>query len=96
VANVGGLWGLAPPPPSISGAVKPESQSPVVRPRRAASTGPRFPPDHAFVVQFGADAHLPSSRCAGRVEHVVSGESCRFVTADQLFDFIDRIRRGQT
>jgi hypothetical protein len=95
VANVWRLWGLAAPAPTMSSAVKSDGQSPTGGACDAV-TAPRFPPDHAFVVQFGADTHVPSNRCAGRVEHVVSGRSRRFVSADELFDFIDHIRRGQT
>lgn len=48
---------------------------------------PLFPPEDAFVVQFQSD----SDHRRGRVEHVVSGRSARFDSAEGLFAFIDRI-----
>jgi hypothetical protein len=58
--------------------------------------GPLFPPEQAFVVQFTADRDGAGARCAGRVEHVVSGRSARFDSVEGLFDFIDQVRRGDS
>jgi hypothetical protein len=41
-------------------------------------------PERAFVVQFRGP-------CAGRVEHVRSGEAARFESRDELLAFIDRL-----
>ena len=60
----------------------------------STGNGPLFPPEQAFVVQFTADSDAAGSRCAGRVEHVVSGRSARFDSVEGLFDFINRVRRG--
>ena len=48
---------------------------------------PRFPSNHAFVVQFWAnkrDAHVPPT---GRVEHVISGQAPHFQSWEHLQRF---------
>ena len=60
----------------------------------STSDRPLFPPEQAFVVQFMADGDAAGTRCAGRVEHVVSGRSARFDSLEGLFDFIEQVRRG--
>lgn len=44
----------------------------------------------AFVVQFQAETDIPQGRCAGRVEHVASGQTAMFETLDDLLAFISR------
>lgn len=45
-----------------------------------------FPTERAFVIQFRAETDR-----AGRVEHVVSGRSTRFHSAEDLLAFIARV-----
>ncbi|MEW6268822.1 MAG: hypothetical protein AB1689_05940 [Thermodesulfobacteriota bacterium] len=47
-----------------------------------------LPTDRAFVVQLSAEADPGTRRLSGRVEHVVSGESVRFESLEQLLAFI--------
>lgn len=42
----------------------------------------------AFVLQFDARSDVAAGRFAGRVEHVASMRSARFVTLDDLLSFI--------
>jgi hypothetical protein len=60
---------------------------------RGAAPGdwPALSPERAFVVQFRAGTRMPEGRCAGRVEHVRSGEAARFESRDQLLAFIARL-----
>lgn len=58
----------------------------------ADSHQPIFPAEQAFVVQFGNDAVLGNG-CLGRVEHVVSGHSSRFASGEELYGFMNAIRR---
>jgi hypothetical protein len=50
-----------------------------------------FPARRAFVVQFYAEAVLEPGNCAGRVEHVVSGQATHFASVEELMAFIRRI-----
>ncbi|MDH3601338.1 MAG: hypothetical protein OEU26_17105 [Candidatus Tectomicrobia bacterium] len=42
----------------------------------------------AFVVQFRLETDLAQGRCAGRVEHVASGQAMLFDTLEELTAFI--------
>ena len=48
-------------------------------------------PHRAFVVQFRAETEVGRGRCAGRVEHVVSGQATHFVSLEELLAFIARV-----
>jgi len=48
-------------------------------------------PHRAFVVQFHARTDLKRGHCAGRVEHVVSGQATRFQSVKELLAFIARV-----
>jgi hypothetical protein len=59
-------------------------------PRPPASTSPpELPADRAFVVQFRVADPWP--RAAGRVEHVVSGETARFDSWQELRAFVEGV-----
>ncbi|MBY0275142.1 hypothetical protein K2Z84_07370 [Candidatus Binatia bacterium] len=62
------------------------------RPSPASATAePLFPPRQAFVVHFQADSDASDARCAGRVEHVLSGRGARFHNADDLLAAMRRL-----
>jgi hypothetical protein len=48
-------------------------------------------PQRAFVVQFYAEVVLERGHCAGRVEHVVSGQAIHFCSLEELLTFMGRI-----
>lgn len=48
-------------------------------------------PYRSFVVQFVTVSVLAENGCAGRVEHVVSGESAHFASATELLAFMARL-----
>jgi hypothetical protein len=50
---------------------------------------PELPADRAFVVQFRGQAPAQALRVAGRVEHVVSGQTMEFDSWDQLRRFVE-------
>jgi hypothetical protein len=50
--------------------------------------GPTLPSNRAFVVQFRSTAEPASVVCAGRVEHLVSGQATRFESWERLQQFI--------
>jgi len=52
---------------------------------------PSLPVRRAFVVQFRAEADVERGRFEGRVEHVMSGQSSRFHSLDELLVFMARI-----
>jgi hypothetical protein len=54
---------------------------------------PRYPTDHAFIVQF-QKGDLAGEAPAGRVEHIVSGGSSRFQDNHQLMDFLASVLRA--
>lgn len=57
------------------------------RPTHDRRSSPRFPSAGAFVVQLDATSLRETDRAAalsGRVEHVVSGETSRFASLDEL------------
>jgi hypothetical protein len=45
----------------------------------------------AFIVQFRAETDLAQARCAGRVEHVVSGQATHFHSLEELLAFLTRV-----
>ena len=45
----------------------------------------------AFIVQFRAETDLAQARCAGRVEHVVSGQATHFQSLEELLAFLTRV-----
>jgi hypothetical protein len=51
---------------------------------------PTLPSNRAFVVQFRAETELAPGRCAGRVEHLVSGQATRFESWEQCQHFIEQ------
>jgi hypothetical protein len=60
------------------------------------ATQARFPllPEWAFVVQFNTGTEVPQEQCAGRVEHVVSGQATHFDSLEGLLTFIERVLIG--
>jgi hypothetical protein len=48
-------------------------------------------PYRAFVVQFDAHTNVGEDRISGRVEHVVSRQSKRFDSLQDLLIFIDQV-----
>lgn len=48
---------------------------------------PSLPADRAFVVHLREDANPVANEIVGRVEHVISGRSCRFEDVGALIDF---------
>jgi hypothetical protein len=45
----------------------------------------------AFVVHFRVNSDVAQGRLAGRVEHVVSGQSAHFTSLEELLAFIARV-----
>ena len=65
------------------------------RPTDDHRSAPRFPSYGAFVVQLDAASLLatgPAAGLTGRVEHVVSGETSRFVSLAELDAFLRSTR----
>jgi hypothetical protein len=56
-----------------------------------AERQPPLSPHRAFVVQFRADSDVTRDCCAGRVEHVVSGQAAHFSSLEELLAFIARV-----
>jgi hypothetical protein len=52
---------------------------------------PPLSPYRAFVVQFRAETELERGQCAGRVEHVVSGQATHFASLAELVAFMARV-----
>lgn len=48
-------------------------------------------PQRAFLVQFRMGAGQDPAHFAGRVEHLVSGDTTRFCTPEELLGFIARV-----
>jgi len=48
-------------------------------------------PHRAFVVQFRVETDLERGLCAGRVEHVVSGQAAHFQSLEGLLVFMARV-----
>jgi len=57
----------------------------------SAAAEPLFPPRQAFVVHFQADSDASDARCAGRVEHVLSGRCARFQSTSDLLAALRRL-----
>lgn len=53
-------------------------------------TEPTLPSNRAFVVQFRVATESASGQCAGRVEHLVSGQATRFESWEQCQHFIEQ------
>jgi hypothetical protein len=49
----------------------------------------------AFVVQLRAETAVEQGHLAGRVEHVVSGQSTDFETLEMLLAFMARVLRAE-
>jgi hypothetical protein len=56
-----------------------------------AERQPPLFPHRAFVVQLHAETNMAHGRCAGRVEHVVSGQATHFYSLEELLAFIARV-----
>jgi len=52
-------------------------------------------PQWAFVVQFRTETDLGRGCCAGRVEHVVSGQATPFASLEELLAFMARVLKQQ-
>ena len=50
-----------------------------------------LPAERAFVVQLRVEAAVEQGHYAGRVEHVVSGQSAHFGTLEELLAFMARV-----
>jgi hypothetical protein len=55
------------------------------------NTDPTLPSNRAFVVQFRTVTEQASDNCAGRVEHLVSGQAVRFDSWEHLQHFMQEI-----
>ena len=51
----------------------------------------RLTPQGAFVIQFYDNTDFAIGRVEGRVEHVLSGQACRFAALGALLAFIAHI-----
>jgi hypothetical protein len=67
-----------------------QRQTTLAAERREAMTKPEptLPSNRAFVVQFRAEATDTQSPYAGRVEHVVSGQTAQFSSSEELWAFM--------
>jgi hypothetical protein len=54
---------------------------------RTKGDKPRYPADHAFVIQF-QEQGAEGERRAGRIEHLTSGRGLRFHSSEQLMEFV--------
>jgi hypothetical protein len=54
------------------------------------SDEPTLPRNRAFVVQFRVTEDHTQPHCAGRVEHLVSGQAVRFESWQGLQNFIEQ------
>jgi hypothetical protein len=59
--------------------------------KQKTETTPPFLPEWAFVVQVRVGTNMEPDRMEGRVEHVVSGQTTRFHSLDELLAFIARV-----
>ena len=55
----------------------------------------KLPNLRVFVIQLSADADPGRGRLAGRLEHVESGRSGRFVSGEEMNEFFARVLREQ-
>ena len=51
----------------------------------------QLPTQWAFVVQFSAETDVAQEHFAGRVEHVVTGQTTHFHTQEDLMAFLTRM-----
>lgn len=51
---------------------------------------------HAFVVHFRVNSDVAQGQLAGRVEHVVSGQSAHFDSLEELLAFVTRVLTQRT
>jgi len=58
------------------------------RDRRTPQESPSLPASRSFVVQFTADTAPASRRFRGRIEHIESARSRRFVSLEDLAAFV--------
>jgi len=58
---------------------------------RPTASQPTLPTDHVFVVQFQSHRRDHTVRCAGRIEHVVTGRVTHFQSWVQLKAFITQV-----
>ena len=65
----------------------------MLRNRQSENDQPRFPVDHAFLVQFQRQPAEAEAR-SGRVEHLASGRTGRFRDGHQLMEFVTTILAG--
>lgn len=56
-----------------------------------ADKHPPLSPHRAFTVQSRTETDMARGRCAGRVEHVVSGQAAHFHSLEELLAFIARV-----
>lgn len=47
----------------------------------------------SFVIKFPADSDVDSGRFSGRIEHVGSGQTARFDSPAELFEFLHGVLR---
>lgn len=59
--------------------------------QRAKASSSHLPTDCAFVVQLPASTNIPERQLAGRVEHVVLGQSTHFRSLEELLAFIAQV-----
>jgi len=52
---------------------------------------PTLPSNRAFVVQFRVTNESTTDDCAGRIEHLVSGQAARFKSWEHLQQFIEEM-----
>lgn len=52
-------------------------------------------PRRAFVVQFREEAEGASQRFTGRVEHMMSGQTARFQSPEELLAFLAHVLNAQ-
>lgn len=45
----------------------------------------------AFLVQFGRDTRVEDRCMTGRVEHIISGQACRFESLEALLCFLTEV-----
>ena len=55
------------------------------------NTEPTLPSNRAFVVQFRSATEPTAADCAGRIEHLVSGQAIRFGSWEHLHRFIQEM-----
>lgn len=59
--------------------------------RVSSGSEPALPAWKSFVVQFTRETGRESAICAGRAEHLASGQRASFASREELFEFIDLV-----